>query len=135
MVQSFLTFFRLGPLNILTVLIYKLSIRFRLARKILPLKSGYNNPLCNPFPILDKVSLSDPSLKNSILNKADEILNGKISFFSKSSLKTEFPPDWFINPFTGKRFPNADLHWSVSGDFESDFGDIKTIWEISKKLK
>lgn len=41
------------------------------------------------------------------------------------------PPDWFADPFTGKRIP-ADSPWSRVPDFGSSGIDIKCIWEISR---
>ena len=42
------------------------------------------------------------------------------------------PPDWFLNPFTERRYPNADASWHLLPDFGEDFGDIKCIWEYSR---
>ena len=41
------------------------------------------------------------------------------------------PPDWFLNPFTGKRFLK-DAPWWELPDFVSEIGDIKAVWEPSR---
>lgn len=40
-------------------------------------------------------------------------------------------PDWFLNPFSGRRV-GADRPWWQIPDFDAATGDIKTIWEPSR---
>lgn len=42
------------------------------------------------------------------------------------------PPDWLMNPITGRRLENANRHWWKIPDFDPAVGDIKTIWEASR---
>jgi len=41
-------------------------------------------------------------------------------------------PDWFLNPFNGKRFAEVARPWWTIPDFNREVGDIKTIWEASR---
>jgi Heparinase II/III-like protein/Heparinase II/III N-terminus len=49
----------------------------------------------------------------------------------KSALGSE-PPDWFLNPFTGQRAPEANAEWWAIPDFDPRTGDIKAVWEWSR---
>jgi hypothetical protein len=53
-------------------------------------------------------------------------------YFGWFKLQSTTIPDWFTNPFTGKRFPYIDRPWWQIPDFNPDIGDIKTIWEASR---
>ena len=44
----------------------------------------------------------------------------------------EGPPDWFLNPLTGRRIEAADRPWWRIPDFDPATGDIKVIWEPSR---
>lgn len=41
-------------------------------------------------------------------------------------------PDWHRNPLTGVRHSMADKPWHTISDFDSQVGDIKGIWELSR---
>lgn len=60
---------------------------------------------------------------------AEEVAQGRIRYFERTTAEAGFPPDWHKNPFTGQKI-DSDLHWSRIGDF--DAGDIKIIWEPSR---
>ena len=53
-------------------------------------------------------------------------------YFGWFKLPSTSIPDWFTNPFTGKRFPYIDRPWWQIPDFNPEIGDIKTIWEASR---
>lgn len=63
--------------------------------------------------------------------KADEVLAGRLTYFSAQSAELGFPYDWLTNPFTGGRV-DASRHWCGRNDFEADQGDIKFYWEASR---
>lgn len=42
------------------------------------------------------------------------------------------PPDWFLNPYTGKRLEVENRNWWQIPDFNPDIGDVKVIWEPSR---
>lgn len=43
----------------------------------------------------------------------------------------KMPPDWHLNPQTGKRGEARTPWWKLS-DFDSELGDIKCVWEASR---
>lgn len=65
----------------------------------------------------------------SVVEAADEILDGKWPYFRHTIYEVGCPPDWHVNPMTGERIP-ADRHWTQIGEF--DQGDIKLVWEASR---
>jgi asparagine synthase (glutamine-hydrolysing) len=65
----------------------------------------------------------------AVIDEADAILAGKWRYFSHTIYEVGFPPDWHLNPLTGRRLP-TDRHWSQIGDF--DDGDIKLVWEANR---
>ena len=62
------------------------------------------------------------------VKRAEEVLAGRLLYFSSRWGELGFPFDWFLNPFTGQR-AEPGRHWCDAGDFEGDRGDIKFIWE------
>ena len=67
--------------------------------------------------------------RDSTVGEARAVLAGHWRYFSRSPMAVGFPPDWHLNPASGKRFP-SDQHWSRLSDF--GFGDIKYVWEASR---
>jgi asparagine synthase (glutamine-hydrolysing) len=61
--------------------------------------------------------------------EANRILNGELKYFAHQFVKTDYPPDWHRDPFSGKKL-DSSKHWSeISDDGEVD---IKFIWEASR---
>jgi hypothetical protein len=133
MVKSFLsTLVHLGPVNIITVLLYKLAIRSRLFEAWLPIGQAYQEPLFNfASPTTGDILISEPS-KTSIIQEAEELRNGRMRLFSNQFFQVASPPDWFVNPIIGKRLSHPEVHWSRLSDFDLEIGDIKCIWELSR---
>lgn len=42
------------------------------------------------------------------------------------------PPNWFANPFTGRRVTQPERAWWQIPDFDPAVGDIKLVWELSR---
>jgi asparagine synthase (glutamine-hydrolysing) len=61
--------------------------------------------------------------------EAEELLRGRLRFFSDRLIETGFPPAWDADPSTGARLP-LDRHWSAVAD-EGEY-DIKYVWEPSR---
>ncbi|HPR53689.1 MAG TPA: hypothetical protein PLV84_01025, partial [Deltaproteobacteria bacterium] len=60
---------------------------------------------------------------------AADTVRGVMKFFGHHLISTGFPPDWHRNPMTSERAPSS-RHWSRINEFA--YGDIKTIWEMSR---
>ncbi|MBB5322522.1 heparinase II/III family protein [Marinobacter oulmenensis] len=52
--------------------------------------------------------------------------------FGHIEVSRESVPDWHKSVLTGKCFPDRDRPWHAIRDFNSDAGDIKGIWELSR---
>jgi hypothetical protein len=68
----------------------------------------------------------------AVLTQADDLLKGRVSYFSIHAYDIGNPPNWFLNPFLNKRHPQPAVHWSGIADFSAGVGDIKVVWEISR---
>ena len=61
---------------------------------------------------------------------ADALLAGSATWFSHEVHEIGSPPDWFLDPNSGNRFPDGSQHWSLCKPFSSS--DIKRCWELSR---
>jgi hypothetical protein len=127
----FTTALRLGVFQVARVLLYRMCKRagvYRLllpSRKAVPLefRSDSSHDAAPPFV---------PWAERAVLAEADELVRGRMNFFSAHAQEIGNPPDWFLNPFEKKRHPQSARHWSQIADFSSEAGDIKVIWEMSR---
>ena len=69
--------------------------------------------------------------KTKIIVDGNDILHNKFRYFFNKIYSLGSQPDWFLNPFTGKR-ANSKVHWTEARLFDSEIGDIKCIWEPSR---
>ena len=85
-----------------------------------------------PFFFSDKESLSFPKKKSRQLEEeANNILNGKIPFFSAEFRDLGKNYDWVTNPDNGYKY-DMKKHWTEINDFSQEAGDIKFVWEKSR---
>jgi hypothetical protein len=118
---------RLGVVNVIHVFLYRLALRFGLYQKRLPSGSGYRDPL---FKQVSPGNLPRVPAGNAVVEQAEDQIRGWLVYFSRHKWKIGTPPDWFKNPLTNGRMTRQ--HWSTLGDFDSEVGDIKIIWEPSR---
>lgn len=52
--------------------------------------------------------------------------------FGWLDVASDTPPDWHVDPLTGRRAAVTDADWWLLPDFDSHLGDIKGIWEASR---
>lgn len=116
-----LTLKKLGLLNAIHVLNYRIKIKFGISsackkKKKLNSSSAYFN-----YP---------ESKSNLIPNNK---WNSGIRLFDYHSIKNNFdPPNWFLNYKNKKLHPAFNLQWWKINDFDENIGDIKLIWELSR---
>lgn len=79
--------------------------------------------------LLAKFDKDNTGVFNKAVGLADSFRLGEWPCFSGPNIKVGCPPDWFKNPYTDEKFPDK-VHWSDIDEFE--FGDIKTVWEMSR---
>jgi len=68
--------------------------------------------------------------RETCLASAEALLAGCASWFSNEAHWVGSPPDWFIDPASGQRFPDGSQHWSRCKPFAG--ADIKRCWELSR---
>jgi hypothetical protein len=112
---------KLGISSVLRVAYYRTSVKFKFNRAFRikahlidePIYSGPQNP--NPDqPVIG--SWEKGEINNSFL-----------------SLKIQQqPPNWFYSQFTNKLSKDKGIVWSEIKDFDSELGDIKALWDLSR---
>ncbi len=113
MTRQFSTYVRLGVSNVFHVALYRFLRRAGYYRRLLPI----GTPVEGPF-----------------FTEAHDCLPDKVnvSYFSCHEFRLSSPPDWFLNPWNRARHEDTRRHWSELSDFDSELGDIKNIWELSR---
>lgn len=123
------TIARLGIANVLRVLFHRACKRSGIYCRLLPNASTalefHIHSSCDPQSRL-------PLVDRAVLTEADELLTGRVTYFSTHPLDVGNPPDWFLNPFQNIRHTQSTAHWSKIADFDRNVGDIKIIWEPSR---
>jgi len=119
---------KLGVGPVAKVAVYRLARRMGYYRVRLPVQQWES---ADEFFKPDTVSPPelDRNSRLALLERADSLLRGEVVCFSHERKKVGSPPDWFLDPFTGRRL-TADRHWSKIDDFAG--GDIKNLWEASR---
>ena len=68
--------------------------------------------------------------QEACLTAADALPAGRATWFSYEAHEIGSPPDWFLDPASGQRFPDGRQHWSRCKPFSA--ADIKRCWELSR---
>jgi hypothetical protein len=115
------TYSKLGMTNLLRVFWYKLKLKTGVVRKQLPIGKSYVGDFFSIQLPHNNYNFS----RKVVLRHAENLLQGRHTFFSHQSVQLGAPPNWHGN-LSGVN----SIHWSQIGDFDS--GDIKLIWEPSR---
>jgi len=125
-----LTIPKLGLCSVAYVVWYKLSLKTGIRKTRFPGKTiRVIGPLY--YPTSKKENIPE-DWGRAILKSAQKILDGEIRCFTFHWKKVGAPPDWFLNPFNKRRYPNTYYHWTQLPDFHPEVGDIKNVWEASR---
>ena len=69
--------------------------------------------------------------EDSVIERANGIIEGRFSLLGFSDLSFGNPPDWHLEPVSGKRAPLR--HWSRINYLDASLaGDKKIIWELNR---
>ena len=85
----------------------------------------------SPLPALDTERLP-AGARDRIKRVADAILDGRWQVFDQSRDDMVPVPDWFADPKTGLRAPDDVYAFDIKHRNESEVGNIKHIWELSR---
>ena len=122
------TLIKLGFKNILLVARYRILKKSHLYQLFSP---KYKCPEPDCIHSKEKKNTILYNYDNKTIQDANDILNGKFTFFSGVSFIIGCPPNWFRDPFNNFRILNDEFsHWSQV-KIHSNL-DIKNIWEISR---
>lgn len=129
------TLSQLGWSNVGLVFAYRLVKRIGLLSGLLPLRSlplftqSVAPPAVSPSQVWPQQDWVSPA-QQTLVDQAQVLQQGKITYFSCHLQAMGNPPHWFANPWGGQDFPQAQKHWSAISDFSG--ADIKICWEPSR---
>jgi hypothetical protein len=93
-----------------------------------PARSGV--PITSVLPPGTAKSVPEAA-KNDLLVTADAILDGRFEILGVD--RTDISdPDWFRDPITGIRAPDATYAFKIDHRRESVTGNVKQVWEVSR---
>jgi hypothetical protein len=81
-----------------------------------------------PQPATGLISAAEA---RSVMAAADEVLGGKWEILGVARKDLD-APDWFLDPVTGRRAPQAEYCFSINFKSESVAGNVKQVWEVSR---
>jgi len=81
-----------------------------------------------PAGALDAVPADDA---RRLLRTADEILAGRWDVLGVTR-QDMVAPDWFLDPLSGQRAPQAEYCFSINHRNETVTGNVKQVWELSR---
>ena len=127
-----LTIKQLGWRNCVAVFAHRVSLRAGLYERRLPHVPCPIPEQENGEPQLAQFSSDVWTVASRIrcLDAADSLLAGQAIWFSHEIHPVGSPPDWFLDPVSGQRFPDGSQHWSRCRPFSGS--DIKRCWELSR---
>ena len=124
------TVLKLGLWNVTYVIWYRFSLRSGIRKLKFPAETIKTEK--DYFLPCKKKQNYPVEWKKDLLEDADKILSGTIRYYAYHWKNIGNPPNWFLNPFNGKYYPNSNSHWTKLPDFHPEVGDIKNVWEASR---
>lgn len=122
------TYWKLGITSVVHVAAYRVACKSGLYQLLLPIRTWNDSSLFFP-PEPSSAPVISPESRDTLLKRAEALLNGNLCYFSDEMKQVGSPPDWFLDPFSGQRLA-VDGHWSKLNEFSA--ADIKTVWEASR---
>lgn len=122
-----LTIPKLGILNVLYIVWYRLSLKFGIRKLFFKTGTPYNAD----FFHFDKFE-NEKNITNfdKLKKNVEELKNGTMTFFSYHKFQMSSPPDWSYDPFNNVKYPETKKHWCEINEFSNS--DIKIFWELSR---
>jgi hypothetical protein len=123
---------KLGLSNTSFIIWYRFTLKSGIRRWLFPSRpflivSDFFHPVATCVD-------SPEEWKPTIVKEADRITQGLIKYYSCHWKAVGSPPNWFLNPFNNKEYPEPGRRWTKLGDFNPGVGDIKNVWEPSRFL-
>jgi hypothetical protein len=89
------------------------------------------NPHFRAFPTAEIRQNLPSQVRQDIVAAAEEVLAGRWQVLGVTRHDME-DPDWFLDPITGRRAPQADYCFTVNHRSEEVTGNVKQVWELSR---
>lgn len=115
MIVKLKIYWKLGLINIASIIIYRLALKAGVLKKLTP-----------AMPPVSGVFYSPTDLKITSLESVDTKAFGWMNYS-----KTEIPI-WNRSIVSDQTAKVQHQHWSEISDFNLNVGDIKTVWELSR---
>ncbi len=116
MITKIKTYWKLGLINIISIVVYRASLKIGFIKKLTPAST----PISGVF---FKDSLQETSANLTSVNTQI------FGWFDYSKIET---PVWDHSVFSDQSSDVQHQHWSDISDFNLNIGDIKTVWELSR---
>jgi hypothetical protein len=117
----------LGFVSLCRIALYRLCVTSGYYRRVLPIKNFDAQPVpvfCSGPVVGRRVGGSQ-----SLLTRAEALVNGELMMFSHWAYRFKDAPDWHLDPINQLNCPQ-DIHWTQT---EVPVGsDIKCYWEMSR---
>lgn len=113
--------FKLGVLNVLRVIWYRLTVKYSLGLAFK--KSAF----VSEGEFFSKPVAASPAVISNAETDVSLCYFGHIKFSMSAN-----PPDWHYNPISKVRSKKRHADWRRISDFGEEVGDIKIIWELSR---
>lgn len=127
------TLHRLGWANVIYAAWYKFSLKSGIRKAFFPPRKITGGTFFHTPELPEAPSFNYPdSWRESLERQAQNIVDGKLTYFFFHRHDMGTPPQWFLNPFNKQKVTTPDKHWTELSDFDLNIGDIKTIWEPSR---
>jgi len=121
---------RLGFWNVAYVAWYRFTLKSGIRKRFFP-----QQPFVSDGPFFSPVARCagyPKEFQAALFQDADKIIQGQIRYYAYHRKMVRNPPNWFLNPFNNRLWPNTKRHWADIADFEGGIGDIKNVWEASR---
>lgn len=97
-------------------------------RRAGPRRAGVRRFAPLPAGTLDAVPAGDA---RRLVRAADEILAGRWEVLGVTR-QDMVAPDWFLDPLSGRRAPQAEYCFSINHRNQAVTGNVKQVWELSR---
>lgn len=121
---------KLGLLSIVRVINYRVACKSGLYQLLQPVQRWQGvNAFFEPSAVPATLPGLPSPCRDAITARAMSMLEGHMDYFSYHRRQIGSPPDWFLDPFSGKQLLHKG-HWSKLDEFSG--ADIKNVWEASR---
>ncbi|WP_417319144.1 alginate lyase family protein [Emcibacter sp.] len=120
-IDKIATLWKLGPLNLLRVALYRIRVKAGWYRRTMPAGQAIAGPFFHKAVLPDDLEISQVTVNEQ-----------GFPAFGWKIIEYRDIPNWHRSILTDKSLQSNKLHWCDINDVEEQVGDIKGIWELSR---